>query len=91
MSEMPTIVPTGAALGADIEAVDLRTIDDTVFKAIEDAWRDNLVYGFAGKSWMMTVSQSSALGSVNLIWRRLDVAAHLTIWRGLKLRYCPIS
>ena len=49
MSEMPTIVPTGAALGADIEAVDLRTIDDTVFKAIEDAWHDNLVLRFRGQ------------------------------------------
>ena len=43
MSKMLTIVPTGAALGADVEGVDLRDIDDTTFKMIEDAWHDNLI------------------------------------------------
>lgn len=49
MSEQPKVVPTGAALGADIEGVDLRDIDDAAFAAIEQAWHDNLVLRFRGQ------------------------------------------
>ena len=49
MSNTLKVVPTGAALGADIEGVDLREIDDAAFKVIEDAWHDNLVLRFRGQ------------------------------------------
>ncbi|MDD9903957.1 MAG: TauD/TfdA family dioxygenase [Rhodospirillaceae bacterium] len=49
MSNALKVVPTGAALGADIEGVDLREIDDAAFKVIEDAWHDNLVLRFRGQ------------------------------------------
>jgi taurine dioxygenase len=42
----PTVIPTGAALGAEISGVDLRTIDDDGFAAIHRAWLDHLVLLF---------------------------------------------
>jgi taurine dioxygenase len=41
-----TVIPTGAALGAEISGVDLRTIDDDGFAAIHRAWLDHLVLLF---------------------------------------------
>lgn len=49
MSGIPKVVPSGAALGADIEGVDLREIDDAAFKIIEQAWHDNLILRFRGQ------------------------------------------
>jgi len=40
------VVPTGAALGAEIRGVDLRTIDDNAFAAIYKAWLDHAVVLF---------------------------------------------
>jgi hypothetical protein len=33
----PTVIPTGAALGAEISGIDLRTIDEDCFAAIHRA------------------------------------------------------
>jgi taurine dioxygenase len=44
-----TIIPTGAALGADIGGVDVRTIGDADFAAIHEAWLDHLVLRFRGQ------------------------------------------
>ena len=45
-----TVIPTGAALGADIAGVDLaRPIDGAAFKAIEAAWHEHLVLRFRGQ------------------------------------------
>jgi taurine dioxygenase len=41
-----TVIPTGAALGAEISGVDLRTLDDDGFAAIHRAWLDHLVLLF---------------------------------------------
>lgn len=49
MSGIPKVAPSGAALGADIEGVDLREIDDAAFRIIEDAWHDNLILRFRGQ------------------------------------------
>lgn len=49
MSGIPKVVPSGAALGADIEDVDLREIDDAAFMVIEDAWHDHLILRFRGQ------------------------------------------
>ena len=46
---MLTVTPTGAALGADIEGIDLRRIDDATFAKILDAWHDHLVIRFRGQ------------------------------------------
>src|SRR5713101_6151393 len=46
----PAISPTGAALGAEISGVDLRTIDEDCFAAIHRAWLDHLVLLFRGQS-----------------------------------------
>ena len=44
------VIPTGAALGADIIGVDLSgKIDDAVFQDIYAAWNDNLVLRFRGQ------------------------------------------
>jgi taurine dioxygenase len=43
------VVPTGAALAADIIGVDLRRIDDSAFAAIHRAWLDHLVVLFRGQ------------------------------------------
>ena len=46
-----TVVPTGAALGADIVGVDLsRPLHDDTFKAVEKAWHDHLVLRFRGQT-----------------------------------------
>jgi taurine dioxygenase len=38
-----SVSPTGAALGAEIRDIDLRTVDDDTFKAIYRAWLDHQV------------------------------------------------
>jgi taurine dioxygenase len=44
------VIPTGAALGADIVGVDLsEEIDDEVFRRIYQAWNDHLVLRFRGQ------------------------------------------
>ncbi len=43
------VVPTGAALAAEIRGVDLRRIDDGAFAAIHRAWLDHLVLLFRGQ------------------------------------------
>src|SRR3546814_15998265 len=46
------VIPTGAALAADVREVDLsrpETIDDAVFQAILDAWHEHLVLRFQGQ------------------------------------------
>jgi len=42
--------PLGAAIGADIEGVDLARLDDTAFAAIERAWGEHLVLRFRGQT-----------------------------------------
>ena len=50
-SRRTTVIPTGAALGADIAGVDLsRPLDDDAFRAIEAAWHQHLVLRFRGQS-----------------------------------------
>jgi len=44
-----TVTPTGAALGAQIEGIDLRHVDDASFAAIHRAWVDHLVLLFRGQ------------------------------------------
>jgi alpha-ketoglutarate-dependent taurine dioxygenase len=46
----PTVIPTGAALGAEISGVDLRTVDEDCFAAIHRAWLDHLVLLFRGQA-----------------------------------------
>src|SRR5258705_7691285 len=43
------VVPTGAALGAEIRGVDLRAIDDTTFGTIYKAWLDHAVVLIRGQ------------------------------------------
>lgn len=43
------VVPSNQALGAEIEGVDLRTIDDSGFAVIHRAWLDRLVLLFRGQ------------------------------------------
>jgi taurine dioxygenase len=44
------VLPTGAALGADIEGVDLSgTVDDEVFRRVYEAWNGQLVLRFRGQ------------------------------------------
>lgn len=49
----PTTVrirPLGAAIGADVEGVDLAALDEPAFAAIERAWTDHLVLRFRGQT-----------------------------------------
>jgi taurine dioxygenase len=43
------VIPTGAALAAEVRGVDLRRIDDSAFAAIHRAWLDHLVVLFRGQ------------------------------------------
>ena len=45
-----TVVPTGAALGAEIRGVDLRRVTDAQFAAIHQAWLDHSVLLFRGQT-----------------------------------------
>ena len=45
-----TVVPTGQALGAEIQGVDLRTMNDDQFAGIKRAWLDHLVVLFRGQN-----------------------------------------
>jgi taurine dioxygenase len=45
-----SVIPTGAALGAEVRGVDLREIDAPTFSAIHRAWLDHLVLLFRGQS-----------------------------------------
>ena len=47
---MLEVVPTGAALGAEVQGVDLRRVDDATFAAIHRAWVDHAVLLFRGQS-----------------------------------------
>ncbi len=44
------VVPTGAALGAEVRGVDLRHLDAAAFAAIQAAWLDHLVLLFRGQA-----------------------------------------
>ena len=44
------IRPLGAAIGADIDGVDLARLDDTTFAAIERAWGEHLVLRFRAQT-----------------------------------------
>jgi taurine dioxygenase len=44
------VVPTEAALGAEIRGIDLRRIDDTAFRALHASWLDHLLLVFRGQS-----------------------------------------
>ncbi len=44
------VVPTSAALGAEIRGIDLRQLDDATFKSLHKAWLDNVLLVFRGQS-----------------------------------------
>jgi taurine dioxygenase len=44
-----TVVPSGAALGAEVRGVDLRALDHTAFAAIRQAWLDHQVLLIRGQ------------------------------------------
>lgn len=44
------VAPTGAALAAEVQGVDLRQVDDDAFSFMHQAWLDNLVLLFRGQS-----------------------------------------
>src|SRR6185503_5228687 len=37
------VIPTGAALGAEVRGVDLRNLDDAAFARVIEAWHDHSV------------------------------------------------
>ena len=43
------VIPTGSALGAEVQGVDLRTIDNDDFSGIYQAWLEHLVLLFRGQ------------------------------------------
>ena len=47
---MLNIIPTGAALGAEIQGVDLHRVDDAAFATIHRAWTDHAVLLFRGQN-----------------------------------------
>lgn len=48
--DTPKVVPSGAALGADVEGIDLADLSDTAFEIIRQAALDHLVLRFRGQS-----------------------------------------
>jgi len=48
---VPSVVPTGGGLAAEVRGVDLRRLDEEAFAAIHRAWLDNLVLLFRGQEF----------------------------------------
>ena len=46
-----TVVPSGAALGAEIRGVDLTKIDDATFDALHTVWLDHMLLLFRGQTF----------------------------------------
>jgi taurine dioxygenase len=46
----PEVIPTGAALGAEVRGVDLRVMDDSTYLAIHRAWLEHSVLLFRSQS-----------------------------------------
>src|SRR4051794_21251230 len=44
------VIPTGAALAAEVRGVDLRHLDDAAFAQVMDAWHQHSVLLFRGQS-----------------------------------------
>ena len=44
------VVPAQAALGAEVEGIDLKKLDDATFKAVHEAWLNNVLLVFRGQS-----------------------------------------
>lgn len=44
------VVPTGGGVGAEVRGVDLRTLDEATFAAVERAWTEHAVLLFRGQS-----------------------------------------
>jgi taurine dioxygenase len=44
------VAPTGAALGAQVDGVDLRSVNDATFAAVKSAWLDHLVLLFRNQT-----------------------------------------
>jgi len=45
-----TVTPTGAALGAEVDGIDLRRITDADFAAVYRAWLEHSVLLFRGQT-----------------------------------------
>lgn len=45
------VIPAKAALGAEVQGVDLTKIDDTTFKQLHDIWLDHLLLVFRGQKF----------------------------------------
>jgi taurine dioxygenase len=50
IAETLDVIPTGAALGAEIRGVDLRDLDDAAFARVIQAWHENSVVLFRNQS-----------------------------------------
>ena len=46
----PEVIPTGAALAAEVRGVDLRALDDVAFAHLIDAWHEHSVLLFRGQT-----------------------------------------
>jgi taurine dioxygenase len=46
-----TVVPSGAALGAEIRGIDLAKIDDATFRSLHAVWLENLLLVFRGQQF----------------------------------------
>jgi len=44
------VVPADAPLGAEVEGIDLKTLDDATFKAVHEAWLHNVLLVFRNQS-----------------------------------------
>ncbi len=64
------VLPSGAALGADIRGVDLRAVDDAAFAVIHRAWLDHKVLRFRGQDGL----DDDALADFSRRFGELDAA-----------------
>lgn len=70
LAEQIEVVPTGAALGADIRGIDLRQVDDAAFALIHKAWMDHKVLRFRGQHGL----DDDALATFSRRFGELDMA-----------------
>ena len=63
-----TVIPSGAALGAEIQNVELEDLSDPDFDEIHRAWLDHLVSGFAASSSPSKISSRFSRRFGELDW-----------------------
>jgi len=85
------VIPTGAALGAEVRGVDLRDLDEAAFVRVMQAWRDHSVLLFRDQALSDQTSSHSAAASATSTGRRFRRTAAVSSRACRKSTLSPTS